>query len=138
MFNDFNDYGLFHWGAISNELCKRIDYMFKSVPTTYTSCKSYDSSINIIEDEDNYYVKTLSAGLDKEDIDITYKVEDSVKYMYIEFKKESDFIMKGKKFIRIGEKADTSKITAKINNGILTITVPKDKSKTFDGKVNID
>lgn len=91
-----------------------------------------------VEKEDHYEISILAAGLDKDDINITYKIEDSNRLVCIEFKSESDFVFKGTKKYYISSKIDGKNITSKLSKGILTIILPKDKSNVFEGNVKIE
>ena len=93
---------------------------------------------DLIETEDLYYVKVAVPGIEKEDIsieagdnDITIEAEFKA---YIEEFEEEDgaeviasSLKSGKcvKTIRFENSLDIENITAKFNNGIVTISIPK-------------
>ena len=97
--------------------------------------------VDIKEKEDSYVVKAEIPGVDREDIDIT-RAHNGI-YLKVEKTSESEIEEKeGEgmysyerdyrgfyRYIPMPEDADTEKIDAKYNKGILEIVVPKDKSK---------
>lgn len=88
-------------------------------------------------EKDHYEVTCIMAGLEKEDISITYKMENDTRILSIETLKESVSTKKGVREYEIPELADIKNITSTLKNGILTITIPKDKEKISEGKVEI-
>lgn len=132
---------------VINELNRTIDElkdslknMQKSADQKYNDYKKatvQSLDADLIETEDVYYVKVAVPGIEKEDIsieagdnDITIEAEFQA---YIEeFDEEeaeviASSLKSGKcvKTIRFGNSLDIENITAKFNNGTVTISIPK-------------
>ena len=102
-------------------------------PTSWVSA----SLMNLSETEDSFVIELRATGLSKEDIDIS--IEDDVLIV----KSKTDSVNKSNKWLRhefrpdkinkrieIPYGCDLSNIKAKVELGILTITIPKDYEKT--------
>lgn len=93
-------------------------------------------AIDIIEKDDDFIVKVYMPGVSKENIFL--KLEDSILTIFgkIDFNSHEDekFILKEKCYgnyfrqITLSDKIDTSKIQAKLENGLLNIVLPKYES----------
>jgi len=108
---------------------KMIDDFFSETPTSYSA----DFSIDIQDNKDNYLIEAELPGVNKEDIVIDYKDSNLViKVETSEEKEENE-----KNYIRRERKCQSmqrafyvkdikaDEITAKLDNGILTILAPK-------------
>ena len=124
-----------------DELKDNLKNMQKSADQKYNDYKKatvQSLDADLIETEDLYYVKVAVPGIEKEDIsieagdnDITIEAEFKA---YIEEFEEEDgaeviasSLKSGKcvKTIRFENSLDIENITAKFNNGIVTISIPK-------------
>lgn len=128
------NYRVYDWNKGINGLA---DFIMDIIdePTHTTSNHIFKDSLK--NEKDYYEITCLVAGLDKEDISISYKMEKDTRILEIEFLKDSAFSKKGKKEYEIPELADMKNISSVLKNGILTITIPKDKEKIAEGKVEI-
>ena len=103
--------------------------------------------VNIVENEDNYTLTAEVPGMKEKDIDLEVKdglmtlkghVEESQEkeethYRMREFSRRSF-----ERSFRIGEGVDLDKISAKLENGILTVALPKkEEAKPRTVKVEI-
>ncbi len=88
---------------------------------------NYDS---IEKNEDEYRVDILIPGLSKEDLKILATKNDITITIDEETKKKSKFIRFKNKKYTLPKNVDINKIVAKVENGICSITIPKDKEKT--------
>ncbi len=106
-----------------------------------------DLKVNIVENEDNYTLTAEVPGMKEKDIDLEVKdglmtlkghVEESQEkeethYRMREFSRRSF-----ERSFRIGEGVDLDKISAKLENGILTVALPKkEEAKPRTVKVEI-
>ena len=93
---------------------------------------------NIIENDDNYQIEVAIPGLSKEDIDI--KVKDSIISISYEKKDDKNFIFTNSfnKEYTLPDDVSIKSITAKVENGVLLVMIPKDKKKTNERVIKID
>ncbi len=111
---------------------------FEKAMSEYTTTSTGKIAMDVIETEDNIIVKTDLPGVKKEDIVIDLS-EDALEVMAI-FEDESEF--EGANFIkkerRYGEAKRSVSITqpikidestAKFDDGVLTVTIPKEAKK---------
>lgn len=94
---------------------------------------------NVIENDDNYRIEIAVPGLTKEDIEMN--VKDSV--LTISYKREESddkyyFTNSFEKQYSLPSDVNEKGITAKIENGILAATIPKDKKKIKDLVITIE
>jgi len=93
---------------------------------------------NVVENDDDYQIEIAIPGLSKEDIDI--KVKDSI--LTISHEKEDDesffFTNSFGKEYTLPDDVSVKGITAKVENGVLLVTIPKDKKKTTERVIKID
>jgi len=110
-------------------------------PTSWVSA----SLMNLSETEDSFVIELRATGLNKEDIDIS--VEDDVLIV----KSKTDTTNKNNKWLRhefrpdkinkrieIPYGCDLGNIKAKVELGVLTITIPKDYEKTNKKSIMIE
>ena len=97
--------------------------------------KGFLPSTDIIEDNNNYYLKAEFPGMSKEDISISVvednilkitgeKKSDESQEEIINLRKERSFGT-FKRTFQLPEDADAEKIEAKTKNGVLTLTIPR-------------
>jgi len=93
---------------------------------------------NVESNDDEYLVQISVPGLIKEDIEI--KVKDSVLSISHERDEEETFRFTNSftKEYTLPEDVAVSKISAKVENGILTVTIPKEKKKVKERVIDID
>jgi len=116
---------------------------FEKAMSEYTT-SSAKIAMDVIETDDNIIVKTDLPGVKKEDVVIDLS-EDALEVMAI-FEDESEY--EGENFIkkerRYGESKRTVSITepikideasAKFDNGVLTVTIPKEEKKRHQLKL---
>jgi len=136
-------YNLPDWGLRNpfdqlNLLKRQMDYlsdlMFRGLPTRRSVAAGVFPLINLTEDTDNYYVRAELPGMKAEDLDIQVvgrnlsisgerKIEsegENVKYHRRE--REAG---KFSRIVGLPGDIDADKVEAKIENGLLTVTVPK-------------
>lgn len=119
--------------------------MLDSIADTFNnsfSDLSYDyGNFNLYDDKENYYVDIDLPGVNKEDVSlalknnllkITYKRNKPIDKMITVNSKYGEFT----KHIRIKSDISESDISAKFNNGVLTIVVPK-TTKELDRLIEI-
>lgn len=89
-------------------------------------------------EDKNCLIKVLVPEIDAEDIKVSYKKEDKLSLITVNILKDSSFYKKGKKDFVVPNHLDFSKLTAKVSKGLLTITIPKDESKFYEGEVKVE
>jgi len=96
---------------------------------------------NVTEDDESYQIEVAIPGLSKEDIDI--KVKDSI--ISISHEKENDIDDEGffftdsfNKEYTLPDDVNIKTISAKVENGVLLVTIPKDKKKTNERVIKIE
>jgi HSP20 family molecular chaperone IbpA len=118
-----------------NELFNSLDNLFNTTWTT-TSTSTYRPTI--LEEKDDVYVTSiLIAGVKKENISINYKKKENYYNVIVDIKEDSDYVPKGARVFHTPLSVDIKSINATIDNGVLTITIKKDLSKSEDGSVEI-
>lgn len=102
--------------------------------------ESYDKrgTYKYKDNDDSQEITLVVPGVKKEDIEVSFKKENNTSLVFIEIKEDSLFYPKGKKTFSVANYLDLEKMSAKLKDGILTITIPKDTSKVSNGKVNIE
>lgn len=94
-------------------------------------------STYVLKEKDNhYFIDVLCAGMDKDDIELSYKRIENVKYLVIIFKKENEFNKEKDIIIPLPEKVDPKTLKASLKNGILSITIDR-QSDSYE-KINIE
>jgi len=93
---------------------------------------------NIVENEKDYQIEIAIPGLIKDDL--TIKIEDDVLTISHERDEEETFRFTNsfKKSYSLPDDAGVKGITAKVENGVLLITIPKEKKKTNERLITID
>ncbi|MCI7238053.1 MAG: Hsp20/alpha crystallin family protein [Anaerococcus sp.] len=128
-----------------NDFYNMVDTFFNDVGNLNSFSDTF--KVDISEDEDKYLVEAELAGFDKEDIDIdldkgkltltakkvTSKDESDEEKNYIHRERKSQAMSRTMNFVDI----DEEKVGAKLENGILVITLPKSKNDP-NRKITID
>ena len=76
-------------------------------------------------------------GLTKDDLSI-FVDGDKLKVSYTSEEGKSNFVKSFERTYSIGDDLDSKKITAKVDNGILTVLIPKDKKKNTQRTISIN
>ena len=108
-----------------------------------TSELNFNPKHNIIENEKDYVIEISVPGYKKEDIKIQTKKMNLIIKSEKEEKQKLKFLTKGfnnqkfEKIFRLSDDVDKDNIKGKLENGILTITIPKTE-ESFDKDVEIE
>ncbi len=106
---------------------------YESEDVCYSSGNWY-LPVEIIEDDSNFQIRSIAAGMNPEDITLEY--ENGILTIACELTRKeleenekihmSDFCYgKFKRSVKVGQNVDSENITASYNQGILNITIPK-------------
>ena len=101
------------------------------------------SDYKIEEDDKNYFIEMDMPGVKKEDLEVG--VKENILSIYAERKKEdktenkeSVVVSKYEQSFNISAKGiDIDNIQANLENGILTLTLPKKEEVKYERKINI-
>lgn len=109
---------------------------YKSAVNTLENRFSVDE---LIESNDNYYsVEIATPGLTKDELKII-ATKDIMSISYdSENKNKSKFVSPFKRRYVLPKNVNHNDITAKIENGVCTIRIPKDKEKTGERLIPIE
>lgn len=112
----------------------------------YTSNVPAKPVMDVIEDEENLIVKTDLPGVKKEDIkiditedtlEITANFEEETEVEDVNYIKRERRYGEAKRLMKLPAKILINESTAKFENGVLTVTLPKlEKSESFEVKVD--
>ncbi len=126
-----------YWGT--NAVLKEMERMIEDLRAGFSSITPYTSGerlpmVDIMDEGERYVIEAELPGMKKEEVSIDV-TEDSVT---IEAKREAETEEKKEGYVRkeresmsfyrqvpLPEDADSQKATAKLENGLLTITMPK-------------
>ena len=125
-----------------------IDRFFSdSLARTGGSAYSFVPKVDILENEKAYEVNVAVPGLSKEDFKIDLNenfLTISGERKFSKEKKENNLHVVETQYgnfsrsFSLPENVDATKISAKYNNGILEITVPKDEKKTLKTTIAVN
>jgi len=111
--------------AMDDTVCNVID----------SSLDSYKYRTTLDEQENCYVIHAQVPGLSKEDINIT--LDDNILKIRGEKAINDHMTCSINKELSLGRDVNSSKITAKVDNGILEVSIPKlEKCKTKQIKIN--
>jgi HSP20 family protein len=119
-------------------LLKR-DPFFNLVENFFNDHKqNYSGFVNTIKNEtDNEYeLQFVLPGLTKDDVSVTVE-ENLLKVSYTNEENENSFVHTFERSYQLPEDVAQSKISAKSENGILKITIPKNKKVTKQRTISI-
>ena len=119
-------------------LLKR-DPFFNLVENFFNDHKqNYSGFVNTIKNEtDNEYeLQFVLPGLTKDDVSVTVE-ENLLKVSYTNEGNENSFVHTFERSYQLPEDVTQSKISAKSENGILKITIPKNKKVTKQRTISI-
>ncbi len=113
-----------------------IDRIFDSlIPKTVTT--SSNNSTRLVTTESEYKVLIAVPGLKKDDVKISTKEG----ILTIQYERSSDlefsFVESFKKYYTLPDDSDEKNITAKVENGILEIVLPKSKKKQIERLITV-
>ncbi|PZP42132.1 MAG: heat-shock protein Hsp20 [Pseudopedobacter saltans] len=109
------------------------DELFSTVPNVLSKQNNVPP-VNISEDENNYYIQLIAAGLKKEDfkinlekglLTISYEKKESEKNPNLKNHRLEYNLLSFKRSFNIDESVDLEKIEAGYNDGILSVNLPK-------------
>jgi HSP20 family protein len=125
-----------------------IDRFFsESVSRAGGSAYSFVPRVDIIEDEKAFEIHAAVPGMNKEDFKLDLNdnlLTISGERKYTKEKKENNFHAVETQYgtfsrsFSLPENVDASKITAKYNNGILEVNIPKDEKKVVKTTVKVN
>jgi HSP20 family protein len=87
-------------------------------------------------DGDGVTLEFVVPGLSKEDISV-YVEDNKLKVSYTAEITKSKYVEPFERTYTLGEDLDDKKISAKVENGVLTLTVPKSKKKNSQREISI-
>ena len=105
---------------------------------------AHDIRTDVKETESEYVISMALAGFDKNEIDVSLengyltvsakkeKTEETEKYL------RREILRQVSRSFYVGEAVRSEHITAKYENGILSLAVPKEKPEIKSGKIAID
>ena len=124
-----------------------IDRFFnESLSRSGGSAYSFVPRVDVVEEDNAYQIHVAVPGVSKEDFKLD--VNDNVltisgERKFSKDKKETNFHIFETQFgtfsraFTLPENADAGKISAKYNNGILEVTVPKDEKKVLKTTITV-
>ena len=99
---------------------------------------TFNGSVNVLKNvtENEYELEFVLPGLSKENVNVV--VEDNkLKVSYKDEENENSFVGTFERSYELPEDVNQSKITAKSQNGILKITIPKLKKSSKQRTISI-
>ncbi|HHL73973.1 MAG TPA: Hsp20/alpha crystallin family protein [Bacteroidetes bacterium] len=133
--------------GIAEEMNRLVGNVFGGARETSLFKGSWMPSVDISEDNDNFYIHAELPGLSKDDVHINY--EEGVLTLKGEKKTETEEKDKNyhrversygafERSFRVPSRIDVDKINARFENGVLSITLPKlEEAKPKEIKVSI-
>jgi HSP20 family protein len=94
------------------------------------------NNVKLISDNEMYSIILSVPGLTKEDLVISIK-DEMITIQYDE-KEQNHFISSFKRTYNIPDDVNEKDITGKVENGILTITLPKSKKKRLERFISLN
>lgn len=86
--------------------------------------------LDTFHDDDNYYVVAELPGIDKKDVNL--ELENAVLTISAERRSgegENTRSFKFSRSVTVGDDVDSEKVSAKLENGMLTVTLPKSEQR---------
>lgn len=114
------------------------DKIFDSLFNNYVDygTLNFNKGVRIKTDDQNYSISVAVPGLSKEDIKISVK-DKLIHISYEEQEKSLDFVDKFKRSYSVPEDVEEKLISAKVENGVLEILLPKNKKKATERLIAI-
>jgi HSP20 family protein len=103
------------------------------------SVNEWSGHVNVFrtDNEDGISLEFSVPGLTKDDLNI-FIDGDKLKVSYSSEEVKTNFVKSFERTYSIGDDLDSKKITAKVDNGILTVLIPKDKKKNTQRTISIN
>ena len=114
------------------------DKIFDSLFNNYVDygTLNFNKGVRIKTDDENYSISVAVPGLSKEDIKISTK-DKLIHISYEGQEKSLDFVDKFKKSYSVPDDVEEKLISAKVENGVLEILLPKNKKKATERLIAI-
>ena len=114
------------------------DKIFDSLFNNYADygTLSFNKGVQIKTDDENYSILVAVPGLSKEDMKISVK-DKLIHISYEGQEKDLGFVDKFKRSYTVPEDVEEKSISAKVENGILEILLPKNKKKVTERLIAI-
>src|SRR5574337_1702464 len=128
--------GFMEMDSIWDGLSENFEHMYEMIPS-YMRQFPKDVSCDIVDSGDKYVLTADLPGMQDEDVKVNVTdrhVEISAEHKDVKEEKSKDYvknersITKYKRILTVPERVTESDITAKMNNGILTVELPKKSS----------
>lgn len=116
-------------------LIREIDGVLSAMNSIYSNLETESYMHNVSSTEDSYVLQVPLVGISKEDLSV--EVKDNVLYVSAKTKIKSLFSRDYKKTFQLHKDANLDTISAKLENGLLTVTVDKIKPVKKTVSVNI-
>lgn len=123
--------GLDHWfGHPMSRSFGNFDRLFQMAEGIRSQSARADSAIaaDLYEDDDHYYARVDMPGIRKDQVEVS--LDDSL--LSIGFRRddsaddgEQDDPLAGGRSLKVPDGIDTQKVAAKLQDGVLTVTLPK-------------
>lgn len=117
-----------HIDNLFNSLVKDLSTMPYSV-YTYDNTKRYNSHSKLFEQDNNIVFKCLATGISQDNIDISFD-RKSLCIKSDVSESDKDFASTINEKINLSKSIDVTNSFAKLDKGILTVTMPIDKKDT--------
>lgn len=127
---------MFYFNTKTDDYVSSFFKSFNDVFNIHTNTSTGCTKDYVLENLDSSYELTLLVpGVSKDDIDVSYK-KGEVTTIFIEIKNDSTFMTKCKRQFSFKD-VDVKNLTAIIKDGVLKLSIQKEKSITESGKVTI-
>jgi HSP20 family protein len=121
----------------NNNLFSFLDESFSPIDLFFGQYNNKFTDGILSESEDGYKYQLAVPGLTKNDVNISF--ENNIITVSYKLEKENSFISSSfSDRFSIPENAINEKISAKVENGILLIKIPKEKKKEFRKTITIE
>lgn len=119
---------------IFDNMRRDFERSFSTLPVLAIPPMSASLSCDVVDEGDKYVINTDMPGISKEDVKLNVSdstLEISAEHKEHEEEKRKNYVRKERRFVSyhrtlpLSEKVDSTKAKAKLNNGILTIEIPK-------------
>jgi HSP20 family molecular chaperone IbpA len=100
------------------------------------SCVTITKGFKQTSDKDSYTLEFIIPGSAKEDVELTSKIIEGKKKIFLTLKKDSVFFAKGDRSVELPSGSNLKNISSTLKDGILTIKIGKMVEE--ESKVKID
>ncbi|HJT10733.1 MAG TPA: Hsp20/alpha crystallin family protein [Candidatus Nitrosotalea sp.] len=131
---------------IFDNMRRDFERSFSTLPILTIPPMSASLSCDVTDEGDRYVITADMPGISKEDVKLDASdstLEISAEHKEHEEEKKKNYVRKERRFVSyhrtlpLSEKVDSSKAKAKLNNGILTIEVPKQSPTPKPKTINV-